>query len=285
MRLATFSINQVTMLGLVEGETIRPVPGLEMLQVIEMGAAGLAEVRTRAGSPVPLSNVELLAPIPNPRRNIFCIGMNYAEHAAESLRTKGLPVKLPEVPVFFTKATLTVNAPYGDIPFDASVSEKIDWEVELAVVIGKRGINIRREEALDYVFGYTVINDVSARDLQSDHQQFFKGKSLDGSCPMGPTIVTADEVANPHALALTCHVNGVLKQESSTADFIFDIPAMIDWLSRGMTLLPGDIIATGTPSGVGFARVPPEFLKPGDVVECEVEGLGVLRNQLRDMRR
>lgn len=284
MRLATFSVNQETMLGLVEGETIRPVPGLEMLQVIEMGAAGLAEVRARAGSPVPLASVELLAPIPNPRRNIFCIGMNYAEHAAESLRTKGLPVKMPEVPVFFTKATLTVNAPYGDIPFDAGVSDKIDWEVELAVVIGKRGINIRREEALDYVFGYTVINDVSARDLQSNHQQFFKGKSLDGACPMGPAIVTADEVANPHALALTCRVNGVLKQESSTADFIFDIPAMIDWLSRGMTLLPGDIIATGTPSGVGFARVPPEFLKPGDVVECEVEGLGVLRNQLRDMR-
>jgi 2-keto-4-pentenoate hydratase/2-oxohepta-3-ene-1,7-dioic acid hydratase in catechol pathway len=284
MRLATFSINQETMLGLVEGETIRPVPGLEMLQVIEMGAAGLAEVRARAGSPVPLASVELLAPIPNPRRNIFCIGMNYAEHAAESLRTKGLPVKMPEVPVFFTKATLTVNAPYGDIPFDAGVSDKIDWEVELAVVIGKRGINIRREEALDYVFGYTVINDVSARDLQSNHQQFFKGKSLDGACPMGPVIVTADEVANPHALALTCRVNGVLKQESSTADFIFDIPAMIDWLSRGMTLLPGDIIATGTPSGVGFARVPPEFLKPGDVVECEVEGIGVLRNSLRDVR-
>lgn len=280
MRLATFSVNHETMLGLVEGENIHPAPGLEMLQVIEMGAAGLAEVRARAGAPVPLASVELLAPIPNPRRNIFCIGMNYAEHAAESLRTKGLPVKMPEVPVFFTKATLTVNAPYGDIPFDAGVSEKIDWEVELAVVIGKRGINIRREEALDYVFGYTVVNDVSARDLQSDHQQFFKGKSLDGACPMGPTIVTADEVANPHALALTCRVNGVLKQESSTADFIFDIPAMIDWLSRGMTLLPGDIIATGTPSGVGFARKPPVFLRPGDVVACAIEGIGEIRNRI-----
>jgi 2-keto-4-pentenoate hydratase/2-oxohepta-3-ene-1,7-dioic acid hydratase in catechol pathway len=257
--------------------------GLDMLTLIEAGDAGLAQAQAAAGAPVSLGQVSLLAPIPNPRRNIFCVGMNYAAHAAESLIAKNEPVKMPEIPVFFSKATTTINGPYGDIPFDASVSAKIDWEVELAVVIGKRGVNIRREEAMDYVFGYTVVNDVSARDLQSSHQQFFKGKSLDGACPMGPVIVTRDEIADPHALPLRCRVNGVLKQESSTADFIFNIPALIDWLSRGLTLLPGDVIATGTPSGVGFARKPPEFLKPGDVVECEVEGIGALRNRVVDV--
>jgi len=153
--------------------------------------------------------------------------------------------------------------------------------VELAVVIGRRGKNISAAEALDYVFGYTVINDVSARDLQTAYGgQFFKGKSLDGSCPMGPWIVTADEIPDPHALTLSCRVNGVTKQESTTADMIFNIPTAIEFLSRGMTLEPGDVIATGTPSGVGFARTPPEFLKPGDVVECEVEGIGVIRNTI-----
>ncbi len=283
MRFATFSSESGPVLGIVDGEVIRPVMGLDMLTLIEAGDAGLAQAQAAAGAPVSLGQVSLLAPIPNPRRNIFCVGMNYAAHAAESLIAKNEPVKMPEIPVFFSKATTTINGPYGDIPFDASVSAKIDWEVELAVVIGKRGVNIRREEAMDYVFGYTVVNDVSARDLQSSHQQFFKGKSLDGACPMGPVIVTRDEIADPHALPLRCRVNGVLKQESSTADFIFNIPALIDWLSRGLTLLPGDVIATGTPSGVGFARKPPEFLKPGDVVECEVEGIGALRNRVVDV--
>jgi 2-keto-4-pentenoate hydratase/2-oxohepta-3-ene-1,7-dioic acid hydratase in catechol pathway len=151
--------------------------------------------------------------------------------------------------------------------------------VELGVVIGQGGADIPRERAMEHVFGYTVINDVSARDVQTGHGgQFFKGKSLDGTCPMGPWLITADEVPDPHALRLTCKVNGVTKQDGSTADMIFNIPATVAWLSQGMTLLPGDIIATGTPAGVGFARVPPEFLHPGDVVECEVQGLGVLRN-------
>jgi 2-keto-4-pentenoate hydratase/2-oxohepta-3-ene-1,7-dioic acid hydratase in catechol pathway len=207
--------------------------------------------------------------------------MNYAAHAAESLQAKGLPVTLPTVPVFFTKATTAVTGPFADIPFDASVSTEIDWEVELGVVIGKAGKNIPRDKAFEHVFGYTVINDVSARDIQNSHGgQFFKGKSLDGACPMGPWIVTRDEVPNPHALPLRCRVNGVVKQDSNTSDFIFNIPALIEWLSKGMTLLPGDVIATGTPSGVGFARTPPEFLKPGDVVECEVEGIGTIRNRV-----
>ncbi len=280
MRFATFLAESGPALGIVEGDAIRPIAGMDMLTLIEAGEAGLAQARAAAGAAIPLDTVSLLAPIPNPRRNVFCVGMNYAAHAAESLIAKNEPVKMPEIPVFFTKATTAINGPYGDIPFDAAVSVKIDWEVELAVVIGKRGVNIPRAEAMDYVFGYTVVNDVSARDLQSSHQQFFKGKSLDGACPMGPVIVTRDDIPDPHSLPLRCRVNGVLKQESSTADFIFNIPALIDWLSRGLTLLPGDVIATGTPSGVGFARKPPEFLKPGDVVECQVEGIGTLRNRV-----
>jgi len=149
------------------------------------------------------------------------------------------------------------------------------------VVIGKGGKDIPREHAMEHVFGYTVLNDVTARDVQTAHgKQFFKGKSLDGFCPMGPSLVTKDEVPDPHSLALRCRVNGELKQEGSTADLIFDIPTILEWLSQGMTLLPGDVIATGTPSGVGFARTPPEFLFPGDVVECEVEGLGLIRNRI-----
>jgi len=173
-----------------------------------------------------------------------------------------------------------VNGPFGDVPYSTAVSTEFDYEVELAVVISQQGINIPREKAMDYVFGYAVLNDISARDLQRNGKQFFKGKSLDGSCPIGPWLVTADEVADPHNLAITCRVNGVTKQDSSTRHMIFDIPAIIEYLSLGMTLLPGDIIATGTPSGVGFARTPPEYLQPGDVVECEIEQIGLIRNQI-----
>lgn len=282
MRLLTFHSETGPRLGLLRADdTVTPIPAIDMLTLIEAGESRLKRARTGTGFLLSLSSLKLLAPLPELRRNVLCIGMNYREHAAESLRAKGLPVKMPEVPVFFTKATTTINGPYADIPFDATVSTQIDWEVELGVVIGRKGRNIPRAEALDYVFGYTVINDVSARDLQNAHGgQFFKGKSLDGACPLGPWIVTRDEIPDPHALQLRCWVNGVLKQESHTGDMIFDIPTIIEWLSRGMTLLPGDIIATGTPSGVGFARTPPEFLKPGDVVECQVEKIGTLRNRV-----
>lgn len=283
MRFATFQSERESgpRLGIVRGETLIPVPGHNMLGVIKAGPERMERLRHSTGFLVPLVPANLLPPLADLRRNIFCVGMNYAAHAAESLTAKGLPVKMPTIPIFFTKATTTLNAPYGNIPFEASVSEKIDWEAELAVVIGQRGKNIPRAEAMNHVFGYTVVNDVSARDIQNGWGgQFFKGKSLDGSCPMGPVIVTKDEVPDPHALTVRCRVNGVLKQESSTSDFIFDIPAIIEWLSKGMTLLPGDVIATGTPSGVGFARTPPEFLKPGDVLETEVEGIGVLRNKI-----
>lgn len=281
MRLVSFLNNDKLTLGIVgeDGKELIPVPDLSMLALLEGGRSALEALNNVNAEPVPLIKENLLAPIPRPRRNIFCLGLNYVEHAKESFGARGREVKLPTTPLFFTKATNTVIGPYATIPFDAAVSSQIDWEVELAVVIGRHGKNIPAAEAMDYVFGYTVVNDVSARDLQTGHGgQFFKGKSLDGTCPMGPWIVTADEIPDPHALTLRCCVNGVLKQESTTADMIFNIPTTIEILSRGMTLEPGDVIATGTPSGVGFARTPPEFLKPGDVVECEIEGIGIIQN-------
>jgi 2-keto-4-pentenoate hydratase/2-oxohepta-3-ene-1,7-dioic acid hydratase in catechol pathway len=280
MRLVTFLHHNHPTLGIVHGEAVMPVPGLSMLDLITVGQDTLADLNALHRTAMPLAGAQLLAPIPSPRRNIFCVGLNYAEHAKESAEARGREAKIPKVPVFFTKATHAVNGPYSDIPFDPAVSTQIDWEAELGVVIGRRGKNISQAGAMSYVFGYTVINDVSARDLQAAHGQFFKGKSLDGACPMGPWIVTADEVADPHALGIRCRVNGVIKQEAATSQMIFKIPALIESLSLGMTLEPGDVIATGTPSGVGFARTPPEFLKPGDVVECEVDGVGTIRNRV-----
>jgi 2-keto-4-pentenoate hydratase/2-oxohepta-3-ene-1,7-dioic acid hydratase in catechol pathway len=212
----------------------------------------------------------------------MCLGWNYAEHVQESAAAKGLQIKeLPQYPIIFTKATTSVNKPFGDVPWSTAVSTEVDYEVELAIIIGKAGKNIPRSAAMDHIYGYTVLNDISARDLQRNGKQFFKGKSLDGFCPIGPWLITVDAIANPQNLAITCRVNGVTKQDGSTQHMIFDIPAIIEYLSLGMTLLPGDIIATGTPSGVGFARIPPEYLQPGDVVECEIEQIGLIRNQVR----
>ncbi len=238
---------------------------------------------TDVGATHALSEVRLAAPIPQPRKNVMCLAVNYKEHAQETAAMSGHGGEAPQYPVFFTKATTTINAPHGDIVIDPSVSSEIDWEVELGVIIGKTGKNIHAEDALSYVFGYTVLNDITARDLQTRHKQFFKGKSLDGSCPLGPWIVTADEITDPHNLALSLRVNGETKQNSNTSLMIFSINQSIEVLSAGMTLEPGDIIATGTPSGVGFSRTPPEFLKPGDVVEAEVEGIGLIRNRVTEV--
>jgi 2-keto-4-pentenoate hydratase/2-oxohepta-3-ene-1,7-dioic acid hydratase in catechol pathway len=255
-----------------------------LLQSIMDKAAGrpFSQVKTFAsiGAVHALDEVELAAPIPRPRKNIMCLGLNYAEHARESAQASGRSAALPDHAVIFTKAPTTVNGPFGDIVIDPSVSEEVDWEAELAVIIGKTGKNIREEEAMQYIFGYTVLNDVSARDLQRQHRQYFKGKSIDGYCPMGPWIVTADEIADPQQLQVRLLVNGVIKQEASTSMMIFSIRQIIATLSLGMTLEAGDIISTGTPSGVGFARNPPEFLKAGDIMETEIEGIGTMRNRV-----
>ncbi len=254
-----------------------------MLALIDAGpalwSALASDPRSALDRRVPLAEVELCAPIPRPRKNIMCLGWNYAEHVRESAGNRDAEV--PEHPVVFTKNTTSVNGPYDAIPWNPELTKELDWEVELAVVVGLGGRNIPVSEALRHVFGYTVINDVSARDLQFRHKQFFLGKSLDGTCPMGPVIVTADEIPDPQQLELRTWVNGEIKQSSSTRHQVFGVATVLSILSRGMTLEPGDIISTGTPSGVGFARKPPEFLKPGDLVECEILGIGRLRNPVR----
>jgi 2-keto-4-pentenoate hydratase/2-oxohepta-3-ene-1,7-dioic acid hydratase in catechol pathway len=209
---------------------------------------------------------------------MLAIGRNYEKHAAESARAWGENIKPPTV---FTKAQTSITGPFDDIAIDPAISDKIDWEVELGVVIGKRGVNIKADDAMSHVFGYTVVNDISARDIQNGWGgQFFKGKSLDASSPVGPWVVTADEIPDVQNLRVTLRVNGEVKQDGNTRDMINSVQQLIVWLSVGMTLLPGALIATGTPDGVGFARTPPEFLKPGDLLETEVERIGVLRNRM-----
>lgn len=292
MRFVTYRHEGSAVAGLVSGERVYPLANVgnlpaDLVGFISAGEAALRVVREaiagrQLGAGLPLADVELLAPILRPPKNVICLGLNYAAHAAESARATGGKGDLPEHPVVFTKAPTTLNGPTAPIPYDADLSTAIDWEVELAVVIGRRGRAIPEAEALDYVFGYTILNDVTARDIQQRHRQYFLGKSLDGACPLGPWIVTADEIPDPQALRLTSRVNGVLKQDGSTADQIFGVARTISILSRGMTLEPGDIIATGTPEGVGFARTPPEYLKPGDEVVCAIEGIGELRNRVEN---
>lgn len=301
MKLVSFSnqIDTTIRPGLVLQETVLDIPAASALlqlsvpdsvqDIIEQYATAreslqaiiqAAEQGKLSEASYALQDVALAAPIPRPRKNIMCLAVNYTEHAKETAALRDHGGEPPTQPVMFTKAPTTVNSPYGEIAIDPAVSSKIDWEVELGVILGKAGKNIREDDAMPYVFGYTVLNDVTARDLQSRHKQFFKGKSLDGSCPMGPWIVTADEISDPHNLALRLRVNGEVKQDGNTKQMIFSIPDMIATLSAGMTLEAGDIIATGTPSGVGFSRVPPEFLQPGDIMESEIEGIGTLRNPI-----
>jgi 2-keto-4-pentenoate hydratase/2-oxohepta-3-ene-1,7-dioic acid hydratase in catechol pathway len=225
------------------------------------------------------TDVRWHAPIPRPLKNIVCLGLNYASHVRETT-TLDKPMKVPDIPVFFTKASTSASGPYEPIPWDQSATTQVDYEAELGVIVGAGGKNIRRDGALDHVFGYTVINDVSARDLQFGHKQWFKGKSLDGFCPMGPVIVTADEFGDPQKKRITLRVNGETRQDATTGDMIFPVNIILEYLSQAMTVEPGDIIATGTPEGVGLGRTPPEYLKDGDVVETEIEGIGVLRNRI-----
>jgi 2-keto-4-pentenoate hydratase/2-oxohepta-3-ene-1,7-dioic acid hydratase in catechol pathway len=225
------------------------------------------------------SQSKLLAPIPWPRKNVVMLGINYREHVDEGARARELEIKYPEWPVYFTKPATSVIGHMGKVVHH-KITNRLDWEVELAVVIGKKGRNIPKDKAYDYVFGYTVCLDMTARELQRQHGQWFKGKSLDTFCPLGPWIVHKSALPNPQQVRLICRVNGEVMQDGNTRDMIFDIPTIIESLSGGLTLEPGDIISTGTPSGVGFARVPPVYLKPGDKVEGEVEGIGVLQVEI-----
>jgi 2-keto-4-pentenoate hydratase/2-oxohepta-3-ene-1,7-dioic acid hydratase in catechol pathway len=285
MKLLMFEHDGARHLGALrqghEGEVVDLTPvAPDLLALIDAGEAGLVEARKLASSSTAsirqLSGLRLLAPLDPPRGNIIAIGRNYQKHAEETAH--GAPAAPPTI---FTKAITSVTGPYDDIAIDPAVSDKIDWEVELGVVVGKRGANIPLHDALAHVFGYTALNDVTARDIQSGWGgQYFKGKSLDSSSPIGPWVVTRDEMPDPQHLALRLRVNGTLKQDGNTRDMIYPVDALIEWSSKGMTLLPGAIIATGTPDGVGFARTPPEYLRPGDLMETEVEHIGVLRNRM-----
>ena len=258
----------------------------DMLSLIAAGDAGLAQARhlvdAFAGEGPRVEDVHLTAPIPVPRRNIHCVGWNYVEHFEEGKSLRDAGQTLPEHPVFFTKGTNAVNGPYDPIPYDARVSTAIDWEVELAVIVGRRGKNLSEAEAMQYVFGYCVLNDTTARDVQQKKHggQWWKGKSLDGHAPMGPWIVTADGF-DCTSRRLLSRVNGVVKQDGNTSQMYFKVPRLLAELSLGLTLEPGDIVSTGTPPGIGHARKPPEYLRPGDVLESEIEGIGVLRNPIR----
>ncbi|HEY1724004.1 MAG TPA: fumarylacetoacetate hydrolase family protein [Steroidobacteraceae bacterium] len=257
-----------------------------VLQIIRGGDQALAACRrlAAASSPgdalLPVAQVHKLAPIPEPVRNIFCVGRNYTDHVKEGAAAMRAEVKLPVVPQFFTKATLCVSGPGADVRLDRRVTQKLDYEVELAVIIGRGGRDIAAAEAFDHVFGYTIANDVTARDLQRRHEQWFKGKSLDTLLPLGPWIVTSDEIGDPKGLEVSMSINGQERQRARVEQMIFDIPTIIASLSAGLTLLPGDIIATGTPSGVGFAMTPPQFLHDGDEMLASIDRIGELRNRV-----
>ena len=256
----------------VPGDMLALVAGTPTLELRALAREAAAWVRAGREA-IPLARARLLAPIPRPRKNIMCMGRNYAEHAREG----GNPP--PEVPVFFTKPPTAVVGPEAPVTRHA-VTEQLDYEVELVAVIGRRARNVGPERALDHVFGYTVMNDVTARDLQRRHLQWFKGKSLDTFAPLGPWIVHRSAIPDPQRLRLSMRINGEVRQESTTASMIFTVAQLISVLSMGMTLEPGDLLATGTPEGVAMGMTPPKWLQPGDVMEAEVEGIGVLRNRV-----
>ncbi|KAA9166448.1 fumarylacetoacetate hydrolase family protein [Amycolatopsis acidicola] len=293
MKLVTFSAGAEDRVGVVDtgSGVVRDVTGLlpagtGMLELIRRWDELGPVLADRAGGldGEPLDSVRLRAPIPEPRRNVFCVGKNYREHVAEFGRsgydTPGRSQELPAKPILFSKATTAVTGPFDDVDPHREVTTELDYEGELGVIIGRGGRGISRADAFGHVWGYTIINDVTARDLQRDHKQWLLGKSLDTHCPMGPYAVTADEIADVTGLELETSVNGENRQLAMVKDLIFDIPDLIETLSAGITLLAGDIIATGTPAGVGIGFEPPKFLRSGDVVEVSITGLGTLRNRI-----
>ncbi|ROZ79469.1 fumarylacetoacetate hydrolase family protein [Ramlibacter sp. WS9] len=251
----------------------RPVGLLCLIAWLESGGELPA-----VGDALPLAQVGLLAPFRSFRRNLWCVGRNYRAHAKELAGSVFQKEQEDGWPMVFTKVPEAVVGPHAEVRLPTEVSEQIDYEAELAVVIGRGGCNIARADAMKHVFGYTIVNDVTARDVQMRHGQWDLGKNLDGFCPMGPWVVTADEMDGCNT-RVRCWVNGELRQDGHTADMIFDIPALIETMSRGITLYPGDVIATGTPAGVGMGMQPPRWLRTGDVVRVEVDGIGAIENR------
>lgn len=302
MKLVTYrsSVEAEARLGVIDGDLVVDVEALgashgedlpdSMLGLIDMGRPGLealrdcleaAEGRHAPGTAIALANVRLLAPIPRPRKNIFGIGLNYVEHVAESAASLDTSKDLPKQPVVFSKPPTTVIGPGEGIEHNSKITQQLDWEVELAVIIGTTARRVSRSKALEHVFGYSVMIDVSARDNRRAGQWIFS-KGMDTYAPFGPCIVTADEIPDPQVLDLWLTVNGVEKQRSNTRHMLFKVDELISDISSGITLEPGDIIASGTPEGVGAGRTPQEWLKPGDVVVATVEGIGTIRHPVVD---
>lgn len=293
MKLVTYRYQNERHLGIIDPESGQLYPASacvsgapdDMVTWIKHYGTDVPDVSTRDVESLPLDRVVLEAPIPHPERNIICVGKNYLAHAGEFSRSgfdrsdAAKSADAPEAPIIFTKAPSSVIGPGDAVVYPTGHSEKLDYEAEVGVVIGRGGRNISRADAYRHVCGYVIINDVTARDLQALHRQWFIGKSMDTFCPMGPWLVTPDEI-DPENLNVRCWVNDELRQEANTRDLIFDIPTLIQTLSAGITLVPGDIIATGTPQGVGIGFDPPRFLKPGDQMRVAVDGLGELVNEV-----
>lgn len=283
MKLVTYLENGIEKVGALTADetSVLPLPYADMNALIEIPLQQLA-ADAAAASAISLSNVTLCAPIPRPRQDVICLGINYKAHAEEAERYSSEAfTKERPIPIYFSKRVTEAVAPEGFIESHPGLVEQLDYEAELALIIGKTAKNVKAADAADYIFGYTVLNDVSARLLQTTHKQWYFGKSLDGFTPIGPCITTADEISFPPALTITSHINGELRQNSTTDLLITGIADIIEELSSGMTLLPGTIIATGTPAGVGMGFDPPKFLNSGDIVECTIEGIGTLRNIVR----
>lgn len=287
MKLVTYRLSGAEYVGALtaDGKGVLPLPAADMNTLIEtMTPADLRSAAAAAerGGAVPLSDVELLAPIPRPRQDVVCLGMNYRDHAEESARySADAFTKSSTAAVYFSKRVSEAGKPDGVIPRHAGLTDRLDYEAELAVVLGKAARDVKAADAADYIFGYTVLNDVSARDLQTGHKQWYFGKSLDDFTPIGPWIVTKDEFKNPPALPIRSYVNGELRQDSNTELMINGIEKVICELTQGMTLQAGTIIAMGTPAGVGMGFQPPRFLNSGDVVTCEIEGIGTMTNKIK----
>lgn len=300
MKFVTYSAGGAEKTGILEGTRVfdlnaaaaaagKSLPAA-LIDLIAAGAPALetakqvlATARDKAELWTDASRVKLLAPIPHMRKNVFCVGRNYKAHIEEGARARGAAPVFPPVPELFSKPPTSVIGNDDEIEYDTRHTKQLDYEVELAIVIGPRCKNLTTANALDAVFGYTVVNDVSAREVQRAHGQWFKGKSMDTYCPIGPCIVTKDEFGPPSGHRITLRVNGQTRQDSTTSDLLFSCEQILESLSAGITLEPGDIIATGTPSGVALGMTPQAWLQDGDVVEAEVEGIGVLRNKVKQV--
>lgn len=298
MKLLSFKANDETRLGLIVNDNIVDVDKgyhhlfgahipSDMICFLEEGEAAMTKARRLEDASQKswrtlcsasdvifnVGDVEVLAPIPRTRKNIVCLGLNYSEHVKE------FGSSIPKYPIFFTKPPTSIIGPNASILFPKNTKE-VDFEAELAFIFGKRGKDVPKEKAYEYVAGYTVFNDVTARDIQRRHGQWFKGKGLDTFAPMGPYLVTKDEVPDPHNLNISLELDGVMMQNSNTRNMIFKIPSLVRFISMDMTIEPGDIVATGTPSGVGYTRKPPVYLNPGNIVKISLEKVGILQNRV-----